>query len=72
MMARAIFFNSIFNSARWGVAFGIVIYYIEKIVLDLIIDEPFKVSAIGHIFAGIAPSYHMEKATSVIVALEIM
>jgi hypothetical protein len=44
-MGRAIFFNSLLSSAKWGVAIGIVMYFIESITIDLIITKPNELNA---------------------------
>lgn len=39
-MARAIFFCSLFTRAKYGIILGIVLYFIEEIILDSFLPNP--------------------------------
>ena len=71
-MGRAIFFSSLFTSTRWGIFFGIVIYFIEQVVLGFAVKNPENSSFLTHFLASFSPDYAMKRGGITIVALEIM
>ena len=71
-MGRAIFFSSLFTSTRWGIFFGIVIYFIEQVVLGFAVKNPENSSFLIHFLASFSPDYAMKRGGITIVALEIM
>jgi len=44
MMARAVFYNSLFSTAKWGISAAITLYFAEKIIIDLIVTYPERLS----------------------------
>jgi ATP-binding cassette subfamily A (ABC1) protein 3 len=38
-MARAVFFSSFFTKAKWGVTLGIVLYFIEEMIILIGVNE---------------------------------
>jgi len=71
-MGRAIFFSSFFTSAKWGISLGIVLYFVEQIVLGNVIKDPGNSSFFIHFMAGFSPDYAMQRAGITLVALELM
>lgn len=41
-MSRAIFLSSLFSKARWGVALGIVLHFVEEIMIGNVMKTPEK------------------------------
>ena len=70
-MGRAVFFSSLFTKAKYGITLGIVLYFVEEIVMLNLIPNPLTASTMTHILGSISPSYMMERAEYTMIALEI-
>jgi hypothetical protein len=71
-MSRAVFLSSFFSKTKYGVTLGIVLYFIEEIILGNIIPDPTKTTVMAHLLASFSPSYLMHRSGYTIVAFEIM
>ena len=49
-----------------------MLYFVEQIVLGIVIDDPSDVSFLVHFLASFSPDYAMERAGITVVALERM